>query len=45
MLQAFLQLRDIAVHEFPGISKKILKENSVTKSRFIDVANEAFLGK
>ena len=36
--KAFLRLRGVAVHEFSGISKKILKENSVMKSKLINVA-------
>ena len=35
----FLQLSEVAVHEFSGISKKALKKNSVMKSSFIINAN------
>ena len=38
VLQAFFQLWEVAVHGFAGISKKILKKNSVMKSRFDYVA-------
>ena len=37
VLQAFSQLGAVAVHELSGISIKIVKKNSVMKSRFINV--------
>ena len=38
MLHAFLQLLEVAVHEFSKISKKNTEEKQRDKSRFINVA-------
>ena len=38
VLQTFLQLSEVAAHRFSGISKKILKKNSMMKSGFVNVA-------
>ena len=38
VLEAFLQLWEVTVHGFSGISKDLHKKNSVMESRFINVA-------